>query len=305
MFEQGPGAGAGGGAGKIGGVELPTWTWRKMCLQKKKVVHRMRIAISALAILLFGMACLSIAHLSIVSGKTTEPGTPRRSVVVELFTSEGCSSCPPADELLGHLRQDLSAKNIQVIPLGFHVDYWNSLGWKDRFSSAEFTQRQEQYTHALKVDGPYTPEMVVDGEAEFVGNDAGQAQRTIRQQASQLETAQVIIASAGADQLNIQVKGPAGPSNSNALVMLAITEDNLTTQVFSGENGGKTLHHAAVVRDLRQVGTLKDGVIEITVPLKLEKDWTRNDLRAVVFVQQGPSGKIEGAASVALADQLR
>ncbi len=192
-----------------------------------------------------------------------------------------------------------------MIPLGFHVDYWNSLGWKDRFSSAEFTQRQEQYTRALKVDGPYTPEMVVDGEVEFVGNDAGRAQSTIRQQASQLETAQVKIAAAGANQLNIQIKGSAGPSSNNSLVILAITEDNLTTQVFSGENGGKTLHHAAVVRDLRQVGTLNNGVIEITVPLKLEKEWKRNDLRVVVFVQNGPSGKIEGAASVALADQLR
>jgi len=254
----------------------------------------------AMAILVAAAICVSI-----VVAKTTEPGVPRRAVVVELFTSEGCSSCPPADELLGRLRQDLSAKNIQVIPLGFHVDYWNRLGWKDRFSSAEFTQRQEQYTHALKVDGPYTPEMVVDGAVEFVGNDSGQAQRTVRQQASELETAQVKIAPAGADQLTIQVKGPTASPNGNALVMLAITEDNLSTQVGSGENGGRTLHHAAVVRELREVGTLKNGALETNVPLKLQNEWKRNDLRAIVFVQQGPSGKIEGAASVALADQLR
>jgi hypothetical protein len=257
------------------------------------------VKVSALVIL-----AIAGIYISVVLAKTTEPGVPRRAVVVELFTSEGCSSCPPADELLGRLRQDLSAKNIQVIPLGFHVDYWNSLGWKDRFSSAEFTQRQEQYTHALKVDGPYTPEMVVNGEVEFVGNDAGQAQRTIRQQASELETAQVKIAPAGADQLTIQVKGPA-ESSGNALVMLAITEDNLSTQVGSGENGGRKLHHAAVVRELREIGLLHNGAMETTVPLKLEKNWKHNDLRAVVFVQQGPSGKIEGAASVALADQLR
>jgi len=255
---------------------------------------------------IFALAALAVAVISIcmaVLAKTTEPGTPHRAVVVELFTSEGCSSCPPADELLGRLRQDLSAKNVQVIPLGFHVDYWNSLGWKDRFSSAEFTQRQEEYTRSLKVDGPYTPEMVVDGAVEFVGNDAGRAQSTIRQQAAQLAEAQVTIASAGADQLKIQVKGPT--ATGNALAMLAITEDNLSTQVGSGENGGRTLHHAAVVRELRQVGTLKNGALETTVPLKLENDWKRNDLRAVVFVQNGPSGKIAGAASVALADQLR
>jgi len=257
---------------------------------------------------IFALAMLVVAVISIcmaVMAKTTDAGLPRKTVVVELFTSEGCSSCPPADELLGHLRQDLSAKNIQVIPLGFHVDYWDGLGWKDRFSSADFTQRQEQYARALKVDGPYTPEMVVDGALEFVGNDAGQARRTISQQASQLETAQVKIAAVGADQLNIQVKGAAGSATDKALVMLAITEDNLTTQVGSGENGGRTLHHAAVVRELRQVGTLQRGSIETTVPLKLQKDWKRDDLRAVVFVQNGPSGKIEGASSVALTDQLR
>ena len=252
----------------------------------------------ALTALLLAAICVSI-----VAAKTTAPDVPRKAVVVELFTSEGCSSCPPADELLGHLRQDLSAKNIQVIPLGFHVDYWDGLGWKDRFSSANFTQRQERYAQALKVDGPYTPEMVVNGAVEFVGNDAGRAQQAIRQEASQPEVATVKISSPFAEHLDIQVKAPV--SVGDAFVMLAITEDNLTTQVGSGENGGRTLHHAAVVRELRQVGTLHDGGIEITVPLKLEKEWKRDDLRAVVFVQNGPSGKIQGAASVALTDQRR
>src|SRR5512137_1375315 len=106
-------------------------------------------SLSALAILLS-----TALYLSIVVAKTSGDGIPRRAVVVELFTSEGCSSCPPADELLGHLRQDLAARNIEVIPLGFHVDYWNSLGWKDRFSSADFSRRQEQYARSLGVDGP-------------------------------------------------------------------------------------------------------------------------------------------------------
>ncbi|HEV8181853.1 MAG TPA: DUF1223 domain-containing protein [Candidatus Angelobacter sp.] len=241
---------------------------------------------------IFALAILVVAVISIcmaVLAKTTEPGVPRKAVVVELFTSEGCSSCPPADELLTHLRQDLSAKNIQVIPLGFHVDYWNSLGWKDRFSSADYSRRQEQYTQSLRVDGPYTPEMVVDGVVEFVGNDAGHAQRSIREAASQPEVATVKISSA-ADQLAVQVKAPS--SSKDAQVVLAITEDNLTTQVGSGENGGRTLHHAAVVRELRQLGRLHEGSFEANVPLKLDKDWKRADLRAVVFVQEGGTGKI-------------
>jgi hypothetical protein len=241
----------------------------------------------ALAIVVFAIVFGGFAY--IVAGKTSDPGPPRKAVVVELFTSEGCSSCPPADELLKHLRQDLAAKNIQVIPLGFHVDYWNSLGWKDRFSSAEYSQRQEQYTQSLRVDGPYTPEMVVDGAVEFVGNDAGHAQRSIREAASQPEVATVKISSAAADQLAVQAKMPG--STNDAQVVLAITEDNLTTQVGSGENGGRTLHHAAVVRELRQLGRMREGSFEANVPLKLEKDWKRADLRAVVFVQEGGAGK--------------
>ncbi len=258
---------------------------------------------TTLAILAF-----AAVFLSIVLAKTSEPGAPRKAVVVELFTSEGCSSCPPADELLAHLRRDLSAKNIQVIPLGFHVDYWDGLGWKDRFSSVEFTKRQERYAQALRVDGPYTPEMVVDGAVEFVGNDAGHAQRTVREAASQPEVATVKISSAAAYQLSVQVKAPG--SAKDAQVVLAITEDNLTTQVGSGENGGRTLHHAAVVRELRQLGQLHEGSFEANVPVKLQKDWKREDLQAVVFVQEGPTGKILGAAtlglgSITLTGQLR
>jgi hypothetical protein len=255
---------------------------------------------------IFALATLVVAVISVcvvVVAKTTDAGLPRKAVVVELFTSEGCSSCPPADELLGHLRHDLSAKNIQVIPLGFHVDYWDGLGWKDRFSSASFTQRQEQYARNLKVDGPYTPEMVVDGAVEFVGNDAERAQGAIRQEAAQPEIATVKISPAITDQLAVQVKSPV--SGGEGVVMLAITEDNLATQVGAGENGGRTLHHAAVVRELRPLGKLHEGSFEATVPLKLEKEWKHADLRAIVFVQQAPSGRIEGATSVALADQGR
>jgi len=234
---------------------------------------------------------------------TPASGAANRTVLVELFTSDGCSSCPPADELLAHLRQDLAAKNIQVVPLGFHVDYWNSLGWKDRFSSADFSHRQEQYARRLNLDGPYTPQMVVDGEQEFVGSNAGQAQRAISNAAGRPELATVKLSPVGADQLSIDVKAPA--TAGDAAVLLAITEDNLATKVGSGENNGHTLRHAAVVRELRSLGRLRDGGFQASVPIKLDKDWKREDLRAVVFVQQGDAGKIQGAASVSLVGQPR
>jgi hypothetical protein len=233
---------------------------------------------------------------------TTASQGSTRAVLVELFTSEGCSSCPPADALLTHLPQDLAAKHIEVIPLGFHVDYWNELGWKDRFSSSDFSHRQEQYARSLRVDGPYTPQMVVDGAEEFVGGNAGMAQRAIIHAAGQPESAVVTVSAASADQLSVQVKSFP---KADAAVLLAITEDDLTTNVGSGENMGRTLHHAAVVRELRSLGRLNNGSFQARVPLKIEKDWKREHLRAVVFVQQGDGGKIQGAASVALMVQPR
>jgi hypothetical protein len=219
-----------------------------------------------------------------------------QAVLVELFTSEGCSSCPPADALLGHLRQDLGRDGIEVIPLGFHVDYWNSLGWKDRFSSPEFSRRQEQYSRSLSTDGPYTPQMIVDGETEFVGSDAARARETIAGAAGHTPEAEIRIVPSE-NSLAVQARTVSGSSGD---VLLAITEDNLSTKVGAGENNGRELRHAAVVRELQRLGKIEGGAFSATVPLKLPAEWKRNDLRAVVFVQQGEAGKVLGAASVPL-----
>src|ERR1700747_995744 len=128
-------------------------------------MHLIRMArFTALAILAF-----AAIYFSIVAAKTSEPGPPRKAVVVELFTSEGCSSCPPADKLLINFREQHRNDGVEIIPLGFHVDYWNRLGWRDRFSSAAYSQRQEDYADRMKLGGPYTPQMVADGETQFVG----------------------------------------------------------------------------------------------------------------------------------------
>ncbi|HLY92270.1 MAG TPA: DUF1223 domain-containing protein [Candidatus Angelobacter sp.] len=229
----------------------------------------------------------------------------RNAVLVELFTSEGCSSCPPADALLSRLRQDLGHQGLNVIPLGFHVDYWNSLGWKDRFSSAEFSRRQEQYARALGTDGPYTPQMIVDGRIEFVGSDQARAHSAISEAATHAQTAQIEISTL-ADKFNeLEVHVKAVISAKGADVMLAVTEDNLATKVGAGENGGRELRHAAVVRDFRRLGTTDGGNFTADVPLKLATEWKRNDLQLVVFVQESPAGKVLGAASVPLHFQQR
>jgi hypothetical protein len=244
-------------------------------------------------------AAFAVAAVVMFAGFLSRPAdnpAVRKAVVVELFTSEGCSSCPPADALLSRLRQQASAQGVEIIPLGFHVDYWNSLGWRDRFSSADYSKRQEQYAQKLHLEGPYTPQMVVDGATQFVGNDAARAQQVIARAALQPQPAQIEISFA---QDKVQVHVKAAELSSGNDVMLAITEDNLANKVSAGENDGRVLHHSAVVRDLRRLGQLRDGSFETTASLKPGKDWKIQDLRVVVFVQETASGKIQGAASAA------
>jgi hypothetical protein len=221
----------------------------------------------------------------------------RKAVVVELFTSEGCSSCPPADELLSRLRQEPSNQGFEVIPLGFHVDYWNFQGWKDRFSSADYSKRQQQYAQRLRLQGPYTPQMVVGGATEFVGNNAALAHQAIAQAALRPQPAQIEISFPAKEKITVHIKAPETAHGND--VMLALTEDNLANKVSAGENDGRVLRHSAVVRDLRQLGQLHHGSFDATVPLKPGKDWKLQDLRVVVFVQEAASGKIQGAASAA------
>lgn len=226
------------------------------------------------------------------------PVPARKAVVVELFTSEGCSSCPPADALLIKFREQHRDDGVEIIPLGFHVDYWNRLGWKDRFSSADYSQRQEDYAERLKLDGPYTPQMVVDGEVQLVGNNANGARDAIAQAASRSPGAEVAVTRTASDKLHVKINSA---SQNPAEVLLAITEDNLASSVKSGENSGHVLRHAAVVRDFHKVGQINGGGFESDVDFKEGKDWKRADLRAVIFVQEKTSGKILGAAATSLA----
>lgn len=257
-------------------------------------IHRLRFAaITAIAVV------VAVVVWNISTPALDPPAQAaargKHTVVVELFTSEGCSSCPPADELLGRLRQPGNANAAEVIPLGFHVDYWDSAAWHDRFDSAAYSRRQEDYARKFHIDGPYTPQMVVNGEVEFVGSLASEARDAIAQAAREASAAEVHLSLLKDDALSVTITN-AQPAD----VMLAITEDRLVTSVGGGENGGRTLHHSAVVRELRRLGEISGGSFSSTVPLKLDKTWKRDDLRTVVFIQTAGTGKILGAASLPL-----
>jgi hypothetical protein len=228
----------------------------------------------------------------------------RIPVVVELFTSEGCSSCPPADQLLSRMERSQPVAGARVIALEEHVDYWNSLGWADPFSSSQYRVRQNDYGRRFLNDNIYTPQMIVNGQAQFVGNDSDRAAQEISR-AAQTQTTLVELKTAPrpADpdlvDLAVQVTNAQTGKTHNSNVYLAVTESDLSTNVQRGENSGRLLRHAPVVRSFGVIGKLDSKGSSsgaITNTLRLPREWKRENLRAVVFVQERDSFKITGAA---------
>ncbi len=216
-------------------------------------------------------------------------------VVIELFTSEGCSSCPPADALLIELGQK-APPGADLILLGEHVDYWNHDGWKDRFSSAQFTERQGDYARQFHLDSVYSPQIVIDGHLQLIGNKPSQVFEDIEKAAAAQKPAQVSLQWQAPNKLHVAVQNV--PPEGKPRVLLAVTEDGLSTAVGGGENGGRTLQHAAVVRQLRELGSARNGKYETNVNVQTHQDWNPAKLKVVVLVQQSDGGKILGAASL-------
>ena len=261
--------------------------------------------IVALSILVAGLA-LGLAHFR-ESGVRAAAGQTS-PVVVELFTSEGCSSCPPADALLARLSEQRAIANVEVIALEEHVDYWNDLGWSDPFSSRDWTNRQYMYAGPLGNGNPYTPQMVVDGSVEFSGNRAQDALKSIAEAAQRSKSPVTLSEGSsgkpGKEEFSVTVgKLLDGEKNGTADVWVAITESGLYSAVKAGENAGHELHHAAIVRSMRKIGEAKGGgeaSFSGQAMISLRPEWKRENLRAVVFVQEKKTLKVVGAAQISL-----
>jgi len=234
------------------------------------------------------------------------PGGAPRVVVVELFTSEGCSSCPPADALLKELSEQQKPDDVQVVALEEHVDYWNHLGWRDPYSAAEFSERQNDYSHVFGTDGVYTPQMIVDGQNEIVGSRSLAAREAIQKAADQPKAEVVLFASAnaasGKPTFDVQIKNLNGISLHGATELwLAVTEKGLQTDVHAGENSGETLKHAAVVRSLRKIDTIREPAgYSRQFQTAIEPGWKKENLAVVVLLTEKNSRKIVGAAATPL-----
>ncbi|WP_394835352.1 DUF1223 domain-containing protein [Pendulispora rubella] len=224
--------------------------------------------------------------------KATGPAVP---VVVELFSSEGCSSCPPADAFIEQLERTQPVEGVSIIALGQHVDYWDDLGWPDPFGHPRFTARQKQYAGVLADSRIYTPEIVVDGRAILERGDKASTARAL-QAAAREPRARVTLNRRG-DRVAVDVANvPAG--SDTAEVWLAITESGLSTRVERGENAGRVLSHAPVVRALRKLGNAEGGAFRADAALELDPKWKPAAVHAVVFVQRAKSRRIVGAAQI-------
>jgi hypothetical protein len=226
------------------------------------------------------MRTLLVALSCMVFSAAVAADEPQRwPVLVELFTSEGCSSCPPADRHLEQLDR-------QVIVLSEHVDYWDHEGWKDRFSSPAFTERQESYARTFGLDSPYTPQMVVDGTAQFTGGDHNRAVTEINK-ASDRPKASVVL-----ERVNENIRVSVEGSPRDADVWIAFADEHASTPVKAGENKGRMLSHVAVVRTLKKLGSIRRGG---TFSKMVETVAAQRGQRVVVFVQESGQGRVVGA----------
>jgi hypothetical protein len=217
----------------------------------------------------------------------------RKPVVVELFTSEGCSSCPPADSFLRELDSKQPISDVQVIAIEEHVDYWDGDGWRDPFSSHEFTLRQNAYAERLRTAGPYTPEMVVDGQYEFVGSDRALASQAF-EKAVTSPMVPVRISPPEIRSGKVRVHIDTDSVQHAADVWLGEALSRAESQVLRGENGGRHLEHVAVARKLSKIGKAQAGQ---GFSKDVSVDLLKQAARIIVFLQEPGQGTIIGAAS--------
>ncbi len=228
-------------------------------------------------------------------------------VLVELFTSEGCSSCPPADRLLQMLDGTHTAEGQLVVGISEHVTYWNSLGWTDPFSSDAYTQRQSGYARRLRLDEVYTPQMVVAGREQFVGSDALALQLALAEEAKRATAhevrvdLQIVSAERVGDALQVHFTAGGLPPDAAADVIAVVADDVDSSHVLRGENAAQTLTHVAVARSLERVAALH-GTAEKTVSVRLPPSVLSNHgarHHVVLFAQAEQYGPVLGTAAAA------
>lgn len=247
------------------------------------------------SISLAGVLALTAAFISSYNGLAMKalqsPANDKGFAVVELFTSEGCSSCPPADELLQRLEKE--NKKGQLYLLAFHVDYWDHQGWKDRFSDHAFSLRQQQYADWLHLRTVYTPQVVVNGASECIGSDEGAVVRTIAGALEHSATDSLTL-NGSINGREAKVTFQATAAEKDAVVVLALVQQSAQSRVRAGENEGRELSHVQIVRGLKTVRL--EGNSDHAVSIPLPKGADQQNWELIGFVQHTSGGRITAAA---------
>ncbi|MFI5158630.1 MAG: DUF1223 domain-containing protein [Sphingobacteriales bacterium] len=243
------------------------------------------------------IAAVSILTLSSFAYKhNSKPtSTDKGFAVIELFTSEGCSSCPPADAVVAKVEKESMGKPIYI--LAFHVDYWNRLGWRDVFSSAAYSQRQNQYAHWLKLSSVYTPQIVVNGRNEFVGSEEGTLRNAIKANLAKNALTQISLSNITINQNKAKLQYQTQGKIANSVLLLAVVQKTAQTKVERGENSGRTLSHVQIVRAIESISLKGD---KGSASIQLPKGFNVHGSEVIAFVQNTSNGEITGATKEAL-----
>lgn len=243
---------------------------------------------------------LSFLAFTISVNSTEKSDSNTKSfVVVELFTSEGCSSCPPADKLLGEIISDAKTKNQPVFALSFHVDYWNYIGWTDPYSDEAYSLRQRKYGQAFRASRIYTPQMIVNGTTEFVGSNRTRANSAIKKALKQAASVSISANLIGRNQNQLTVAYNTTQLSPETVVNIALVERDLVQSVKRGENYGRKLRHENVVRFFTTSNSAKD-----TVKIELPDDVKLENCSVIVYVQNSKTMTILGANELGAVNSL-
>jgi hypothetical protein len=246
----------------------------------------------------FASAIIALAGISFSYCKSNNTNMhtnkPAGFAVVELFTSEGCSSCPPADEAMIRLAKEFPG---HVYFLGYHVDYWDYIGWRDEFANADYTARQKKYSETLNLTSIYTPQVIVNGKSELVGSRESAIRSLIQQGLN--DTASSVIEAENikveGNQINFSYKTV---TDAGCIFNIALVQLNATTNVGRGENSGHKLNHINIVRNLMAHAIGKDD--DVTGALPIPKGLSAKDIKLIVFTQDENTLKITGATETIL-----
>ncbi|MEO5909623.1 MAG: DUF1223 domain-containing protein [Pelobium sp.] len=254
-----------------------------------------KIFLTSIATLFILVGCFSFSSDKKVDSKTLSVNGSKGFVLIELYTSEGCSSCPSADQLLKQIREEYKGKQVYV--LAYHVDYWNRLGWKDKFSDHRFSERQSAYANNFRSSSVYTPQAVVNGKDEMVGSATGQLKNAINKYLNKSSEIEFVakVGNIGSSSMKVNFDLPAEAKNKNLIVNLV--QKDVITNVKAGENGGRLLPHANVVRAYQSI--LVEGNQKL-VTIELPEGFKKEDYELISFVQDKNQGTVLGVLEIKL-----